>query len=222
MEALSVFRGGFTLEAAAAVIGTNLPTLAALTDKSLLHSHFTDHGQTAVRYEMHERLRQYTAVKLRESEAYETIHDRHEDTYCRLLGENVRHLRGADLRQAIQAVTDDIENIRNAWRWAVKNGQISSLALAIEGLLLYHEVRSWFREGEELFGLATAMFTARVDKLNVIERLIYGLTLTAQGWFAHRQARYEEAETLLHTSLQQLGAHQEKAFYTQRFSPGLQ
>src|SRR5262249_43905290 len=55
---LSVFRGGFDLEAAEEVGGASLSVLASLADKSLLHA--DGKGQYAV----HELLRQYAADQL--------------------------------------------------------------------------------------------------------------------------------------------------------------
>ena len=57
-QKLSVFRGGFTREAAEAVAGASLHTLAGLIDKSLLRL------KVAGRYDMHELLRQYGAEQL--------------------------------------------------------------------------------------------------------------------------------------------------------------
>src|SRR5207249_1502903 len=58
---LSIFRGGFDLEAAGQVAGASLPILAGLADKSLLRVNRAD------RYDLHELLRQYAADKLGES-----------------------------------------------------------------------------------------------------------------------------------------------------------
>ena len=60
MGALSVFRGGFRADAAAAVAGAALLTLAGLVEKSLLRR------IPESRYQVHELLRQYVAEKLDE------------------------------------------------------------------------------------------------------------------------------------------------------------
>ena len=58
--ALSVFRGGFSREAAVQVTGVSLPVLVSLVDKSLVR-----HTQTG-RYDVHELLRQFASEKLEE------------------------------------------------------------------------------------------------------------------------------------------------------------
>jgi predicted ATPase len=55
---LSVMRGGFDLDAAAAVAGAGLPQLAGLVDHSLVEL-----GEDG-RYNMHELLRQHAAQRL--------------------------------------------------------------------------------------------------------------------------------------------------------------
>ena len=59
LSKLSVFRGGFTREAAQAVAGANLRQLAQLVNKSLLQF-----GKEQNRYSIHELLRQFGAEKL--------------------------------------------------------------------------------------------------------------------------------------------------------------
>src|SRR5690606_19825521 len=57
-QKLSVFRSGFTREAAEVIAGATLHTLAGLVDKSLVHLSATG------RYEIHELLRQYGAEQM--------------------------------------------------------------------------------------------------------------------------------------------------------------
>jgi predicted ATPase len=71
-QALSVFRGGFTQEAAQEVTGASLRTLLGLVNKSFLER--TPTG----RYQVHELLRQYAQEKLdQEPTASQAVHDRH-------------------------------------------------------------------------------------------------------------------------------------------------
>src|SRR5262249_3339057 len=66
---LSVFRGGFTRDAAHKVAGAALPTLAALVDKSLVRH------DPAGRYDLHELLRQYAQEKLQADERGKSVQD---------------------------------------------------------------------------------------------------------------------------------------------------
>jgi len=63
LQRLSIFKGGFTREAAEYVAGANLSLLSALVSKSLLHR--TEQGQ----YDLHELVRQYSLEYLKKNEA---------------------------------------------------------------------------------------------------------------------------------------------------------
>jgi predicted ATPase len=77
---LSVLRGGFDLDAAAAVAGAGLPLLAGLVDQSLVMV-----GEDG-RYGMHELLRQYAAERLAADPAAEAdARRRHAEHYAALL-----------------------------------------------------------------------------------------------------------------------------------------
>ena len=72
LAGLSVFRGGFTQQAAQQVTGALLRELRTLMGKSLLHRESTG------RYVIHELLRQYAEERLsRLSDVEETVRDRH-------------------------------------------------------------------------------------------------------------------------------------------------
>src|SRR5262249_54487816 len=77
---LSVFRGGFTREAAQSVTRSALRTLAGLVNKSLLRR------GPAGRYDIHELLRQYAEEQLNAStQARESVHDMHAAYYSEFM-----------------------------------------------------------------------------------------------------------------------------------------
>src|SRR6185503_644558 len=86
---LSVFRGGFDLDAAAAVAGAGLPLLAGLVDQSLVTA-----GEDG-RYDMHELLRQYAAERLAADAGQEApARRRHAEHYAALLPAPAEFLAG--------------------------------------------------------------------------------------------------------------------------------
>jgi predicted ATPase/DNA-binding SARP family transcriptional activator len=148
---LAVFTGGFQQEAARQVIGASLPLLLTLVDKSLLRR--TETG----RYTRHLLLWQYAAEKLAETpQEKEKIQDLHGHYYAAFLHERAARLKGGQQRESLAEIGLEIENIRAAWRWAVERGQINSLDQALESLFHFYDMRSWFQEGAEMFGLAAA------------------------------------------------------------------
>ncbi len=130
---LSVFSGGWTLEAAESVADVDplepndiLDILASLHNKSLIT---TDEGDLGMRYGMLETIRQYAQEKLSQSGAADLIRDRHL-AYIVEQHENavsaIMNLRGADWVARLAA---DVDNLRAAQAWALENDIHSALRL---------------------------------------------------------------------------------------------
>src|SRR5690606_36943306 len=97
-SALSVFRGGFTREAAEHVAGASLRTLANLVSKSFLTANPETH-----RFTIHELLRQYGALELaREPERLEESSDRHAAFYADLAAAAFDVIRESDQPRALR------------------------------------------------------------------------------------------------------------------------
>ncbi len=127
---LSVFRGGFTREAAEQVTGANLRILLALVNKSLLQRQ-VENG----RFTMHELLRQFTAAQRPQAEA-----DKDALAHCcyfaRLSWAHwwpINHLR----EMAIQHAADR-DNLYRAWEYALNCGLARELADLAPGLMAFH------------------------------------------------------------------------------------
>ena len=140
---MSVFRGGFTRDAAVQVVGANLFMLSDLVEKALLHK--TSHG----RYRLHELLRQFSAEQLEAMHKVDQAHSAHSRYYLEMLGKLESELKGAYLKTALNQIRADFENIRQAWNWALRNGALSSLGQALESLFLYFFTRGRNQEGIE-------------------------------------------------------------------------
>lgn len=89
---LSVFRGGFTCEAAEAVVGASLGLLASLVHKSLLRR--IESGATRTpRYEVHELVRQFAAEQLATMpDEQATVEERHSAFYLTFVAERERRI----------------------------------------------------------------------------------------------------------------------------------
>ncbi len=116
-QRLSLFRGGFTREAAAEVADASLDVLAALVTKSLLTL------SASGRYAIHELLRQYAEENLTEAGEWDAAFDRYIEFFMRLLHRLEPDIKSARQIEALDAIESDIENIRQAWHWAVKRGK---------------------------------------------------------------------------------------------------
>jgi len=85
MRRLSVFAGGFTLEAAQSICASSgmaasdlLDVLTSLINKSLV---INEQGARLARYRLHETIREYTALKLRDAREEAQVLDRHARYY---------------------------------------------------------------------------------------------------------------------------------------------
>ncbi|NIP18555.1 MAG: hypothetical protein GWM87_10630, partial [Xanthomonadales bacterium] len=112
-QGLSVFRGGFTRQAAQQVTGASLRELMALVNKSLLQR------DPRGRYEIHELLRQYAAEKLEGSEVAEGVRQRHADFYLALAEEAEPELEGAEPAVWLSQLDAEQGNLRAALAWSL-------------------------------------------------------------------------------------------------------
>ena len=143
---LSVFRGGFTRDAARDLTGASLRTLTQLANKSLLFFN-TDQG----RYHVHELLRRYAAEKLASDPVEEAaVCDAHSAYFCTSLQGWEAELKGQRQTRALNEIGADIENIRVALNWAVKGRHVARINQALDALCRYYDrpFRPW--EGQML------------------------------------------------------------------------
>ncbi len=192
-QALSVFRGSFTRQAAEQVSGTTLHELRTLVELS-----FLQHLPSG-RYEMHDLLRQYAEEKLSASPAAQ--HEtrlRHCAFFSDRLPEMAAGLKSA--RQADTLTLVDIEtgDMRHAWDWAAERAEISRLRGGLEALCLYSEINARFTEGRSVCQDA-AQALARLDSPEAHHLLAWLAAWESrfcrlQGEQALAQQRLEESQ----------------------------
>lgn len=200
---LSVFRGGFTREAAGAVTEISRQALAGLVRKSLLRF-----NRAQGRYENHELLRQYAAQKLAGT-TEETLH-RHAAYYCAFLHQREADLKWVRPQQALAEIEADRENALAAWRWSVEHSQVANLERALVPFCLFYHGRGRFDEGKALCRLAIEELTSALPPVDT-ESPAQPLTaehkrqthllvqlLTWQGRFSVHLGQVENARRALH------------------------
>lgn len=247
LSRLTVFSGSFTREAAAQVAGASLPLLAQLTDKSLMQrvepggEPLTNGTANARgRYELQSVVRQYAAEALRQAGETQVYQERYAVYMAQFLAARRTDLQAAKQREALRAIHDEIENVRAAWQWLLTNLQTAQSGLAqiaeqvsqgFDSLFYFYDIRSWFQEGETIFGqlaqqLATVvppLATQRTDHAPTVA--LWRLQANAQarqGWFAFHLGRVTESRHLLLDSLQrlqQLGATADTIFNLNYLGP---
>ena len=200
LRRLAVFRGSFDQTAAEVVAQANLMTLALLVEKSLLR--VTDQG----RYQLHELLRQFAAEKLASVSANlskadeineQTIKKRHSHYYLDLVGQQEAALHGDQPQQAVAVLHLELDNIRQAWRWAVSDNLIEIIAGSIEALNVFYEITGFFQEAEEIFGLAVSALAGlgQADAPDIKDTLCH--LRIKQAWFICQQGNFEQGQTIL-------------------------
>jgi predicted ATPase/DNA-binding SARP family transcriptional activator len=142
LAALSIFRGGFTRQAARAIARATLRDLKSLVDRSLVRP------VAGARYDIHELLRQYAGERLAASPDPDAPRERHCDFYIAALERWGEELKGPRQREALLEMDLDIDNARAAWDWAVERSYDSRLAAAVFGLTSYFHSRAQHQEAE--------------------------------------------------------------------------
>jgi predicted ATPase len=174
---LSVFRGGFTREAGQAVTGASLQSLAGLVDKS-----FLSHDPVSGHFEIHELLRQYAQEQLEKTPEHNvSALEAHADYFANFMEQRWEHLRDRRQKVALNEIDADLENIRTAWRYRVRQVNAPQMRMFVNGFWLVYWFRGWNHGGEELFREAVdALSSAHTDE--EIES-VKALALAHQGFF---------------------------------------
>ncbi len=151
LAALSVCRGGFSAEAAEAIAGASLATMATLVDKALLRA------DAEGRFQLHELLRQFAAEQLAQDEELQrAARERHSAYYLDLVSREEARLQSPEQRAALATITRESGNLQAAWRWASETGEFALIDRALRSCYLYFHARSAFKEGDELFSTVGA------------------------------------------------------------------
>ncbi len=142
LAALSVFRGGFSAEAAGRVAGPLTP----LVEKSLVQ-------RDGERFQLHEVLRQYAAEKLGAAHQARQGHAGYFADWAAACAQ-------MDERQSFLLLADEMENVRAAWYWSCRQRDAAALAAMTALLKRYLDVQGRHSEGLTLFQHALSAFDA--------------------------------------------------------------
>ncbi|UCG24357.1 MAG: hypothetical protein JSW55_19925 [Chloroflexota bacterium] len=228
---LSIFRGGFTWEAATAVLGDAgddmalRRTLLNLRDKSLLGFEIK-----AERFTIHQLLRHYGAERLQEADRpaeLTAVRDRHAMYYARSLADNASGLKGPQFADSLRLIESDLENLLVAWEWLIENERRSELAATMDGLGLFLEMLGYHSIGRRNFRSVADRWRQRLANSSTGAGKLPGdLRFLARvvAWLSVFELDRREAASLLQESLTLLDIFQigeepgeaERAFATYR------
>src|SRR6266540_1434280 len=199
LRQLSVFAGGWTLEAAEQVCGSDdlqsdqiLDLLLRLVDKSLV---VAEMESTDARYHMLETIRQYAQAKLDEAGESNVARDRYL-AYFRALAEEAKpHLRSKEQLVWLDRLETELDNVRAALTWALQGGSAEAgldLATDLAGSMgLFWFYRGHIREGREFF----EQLLVKPQAADRIQALAKGhLSAASLAFPLDRPAAYHHAE----------------------------
>jgi predicted ATPase/DNA-binding SARP family transcriptional activator len=159
---LSVFRGGFTRQAAKTITGASIRLLAALVDKSFLH-----YDSQRGRYQIHELLRQFGAEKLAQKPSeLNQVRDQHCTYFCEWLRNKEPKLTGVGQQTVLTEIEVDGENARLAWYRAVSNKDLTKLYRTMDSLALFYKMTGRYQQAEQATDKAAeALRTIMMDSV---------------------------------------------------------
>jgi predicted ATPase/DNA-binding SARP family transcriptional activator/DNA-binding CsgD family transcriptional regulator len=192
---LSVFAGGFTLEAAESVAGRGgieekqvVELLTTLVEKSLVVAE--ESWERGARYRLLEPVRQYAWEKLVEGGEEDDIRRRHARFFLALAEEAEPGLRGPRQVEWLDRLEQEHDNLRAALAWSLEEDLGARLAGALS---LFWYTRGYLSEGRSYLEAAVR---GRSVPETARARALDGL-----GWIAEPQGDYERARLAYEESL---------------------
>ncbi len=202
---LSVFAGGFTLEATEAACVSEgieknevLDLLSHLVDKSLVL--VVEGNDEEAHYRLLETVRQYGQEKLNESGEVEAIRDHHAGFFLKLAEEAEQAMLGPEQEASVGRLEREHDNLRAALGWLKECGE-AERGLRLGGALVrfwwfrgyFTEGRAWLEKFLELAEAASVGAAARAKALHALGALIYRNADWAAGDQEVARSRLEES-----------------------------
>ena len=184
-QKLSVFSGGFTLEAAEHVASASPQQLEALMNRSLVHK------DQSGRYAVHELLRQFGRVKLEDSDLHQEMRKRHFNYFIQFAKyAEEEGYRGTEVKETMEILNCEQGNIRAALQWSLDAERYSDGAELCGYLGFYWDSSGLSGEGRswiEQFNIGS----------DAIPAAIRAEALRWSGLLAARQGDYVAADEAL-------------------------
>jgi predicted ATPase/DNA-binding XRE family transcriptional regulator len=208
---LSVFVGGWTLGAAAAVMSGKpspgpveraeaLELIGRLADKSLIR---VTRRSGVARYYMLAVIREFAAGRLEAAGLAEEAARRHAHHYISLAEEAESHLRGKHQAEWLDRLDGELDNFRVAMAWSLRTRSVREALRLAGGLWLFCYLRGHYAEGDQW--LERALVLAETVPPSEIEELAPARAKAnlGAGMLAFLQCEYDAATARLKTALAQ-------------------
>jgi predicted ATPase/DNA-binding CsgD family transcriptional regulator len=191
LRQLSVFAGGFDVEAALAVCpAASLELVAALADRSLIIVESRDRGEA--RYRLLETVRQFAAEYLDEADEVEAMRNRHRDYYTELAERAEPGLTTPDDARWQELLLSEQENLRAAMAWSRDRGEPGAVARLVAPLGMlwtltnrFVEMRRWMEAATPQANEVSPRLQARLRYYDCVMALFAGDRLGEVPALAH-------------------------------------
>jgi predicted ATPase len=210
-ELLSVFSGGCSLDAVETTAsGTRclnesgldmLDGITSLVEKSLIRQMDQDGGEP--RLMMLETMREFAVERLEVDPDFSAYARRaHAIYYADFAQLQWGYLTGDQRAAALADLGADIENIRAAWQYWVREKDLEQLSKIVDSLWLFYDLRGWFHAAVDLADdlldvLATIPSTPeRIQKEIIIRTSLARTLLAIEGYTPQVEEAYQHALAL--------------------------
>jgi non-specific serine/threonine protein kinase len=197
---LSVFAGGFSIEAAESVCAGEeieraevLEIFSHLVDKSLIVAREAGGEE---RYRLLETIRKYGQEKLSESGEAEQVREQHAGYYAALAEEAEPELKGERQVAWLERFELDHDNLRAAISWSLEQGKLQGAAQLGWALWLFWWIRGHFAEGRRWMEEALAKGSGMPAPARAQALFVAGTMACGQGDHRSAEALLEESATL--------------------------
>jgi predicted ATPase/DNA-binding SARP family transcriptional activator/class 3 adenylate cyclase len=207
LRRLSVFAGGWTLEAAEAICAGGeideydvLDLMARLVEKSLVLADETPGG--GKRYRLLETIREYGRETLRAGDEAMDLLRRHLEWFTQLAEEAEPQIQGPAQKEWLDRLETEHDNLRAAFDGAVESGEVEVGLRLGAALGWFWDVRGYRREGRERLERVLAL-AAREPSLTAGSglALVRARVLQRLGTLTAWLGDYGKAQSILEESL---------------------
>jgi predicted ATPase/DNA-binding SARP family transcriptional activator len=200
LASMSVFKGGFTLEAAGAVVGAHLALLLSLINHSLVRRHSDG------RYHLHELVRQYAAANLRPEDC-DSLESGYSHHYLELLDKPAYRLRGSRHLEVKKILISDIENIHSALAIATGHHDWVIIDRSIHRYAIFVGETNQLQQGQRACKTLLETLIGDTDSRNGLEERLLGRCLLEIAMFHRHLGSFVEAKRFFRQSIPILKKH---------------
>lgn len=199
LRAASVFKGGFTPEAASQVGGVPPSVWPQLEAKSLVRQRANG------TYELHDLLKYFAKEKLFDDPPEkERIQDAHSAFLADLLRKKEKELYGPNEGKVMESLIGEMGNIREGWRRSVEKRMESQIEDFLDSLFTIYDTKGWYQEGMEVFQHAARVLREKIREVRKPPKssmILLGKLLSRWAALLQRMGDVKEAKKIFEESL---------------------